>query len=223
MVSRPLKRFVLPFAVFVALFLALAAGSSSQPNGAIGKWAWDTGLPGGSTIANDLTLRAARFSGVNPATLRNVIAVENSEGERLTISAGYDGTGKTCFGYAQPGVARDFDCVDARIEDFTVLPYVSMGGRTLRSVDRAAVMGIVRNDVSRIELTLIDGSRRKLSLNRWRAFAYLATEGNAMPKTLTAYRDDGSVLQEVNVSVDPVCGGPAGPCPRRTRGPREER
>jgi hypothetical protein len=150
---------------------------------------------------------------VNPATLRRVIAVENSQGERLTIAAGYDGTGKKCFGYAQHGLARDFDCVDARIEDFAVLPYVSMGGRTLRSVDRAAVLGIARNDVSRIELTLVDRSRQELPLNRWRAFAYLATDGNAMPKTLTAYGEHGSVLQDVNVSVDPVCGGPAGPCP----------
>jgi hypothetical protein len=210
------KRFVPPLAgvaLLVALFLALAGGSSSQPSGAIGKWVWDTPLPGEPTVANDLTVRAARFSAVDPATLRRVIAVENSQGEPLTISAGYDGTGMKCFGYAQPGVARDFDCMDARIEDFAVLAYVSMGGRTLRSVDRAAVMGIVRNDVSRIELTLVDGSRRELSLNRWRAFAYLSTEGNAMPETLTAYRDDGSVLQEVNVTVDPVCGGRAGPCP----------
>jgi hypothetical protein len=164
-------------------------------------------------MVNDLTRRAARFSAVNPATLRRVIAVENSEGERLTISAGYDGAGKKCFGYVQAGVARDFDCVDARLEDFAVLPYVSMGGRTFQSVDRAAVLGIVRDDVLRIELTLVDGSRRELPLNRWRAFAYLATDGNAMPKTLTAYGADGSALHEVNVSVGPVCGGPAGSCP----------
>jgi hypothetical protein len=216
MVSRPVRRSVPLLAVvalFFALFLALAGGSSGQPRGAIGKWVWDAGLPGEPMIANDLTLRAARFSAVNPATLRRVIAVENSQGERLTIAAGYDGTGKKCFGYAQRGLARDFDCVDSLIEDFAVLPYVSTGGRTLRSVDRAAVLGIARNDVARIELTLVDGSRQELPLNRWRAFAYLATDGNAMPKTLTAYGEDGSALQDVNVSVDPVCGGPAGHCP----------
>jgi hypothetical protein len=216
MVPRPVKRSVPPLAVValvVALFLALVGGSSSQPRGPLGKWAWDAGLPGEPMIASDLTLRAARLSAVNPATLRSVIAVENSEGERLTISAAYDGTGKKCFGYAQHGVARGFNCVDARIEDFAVLPYVSMGGRTLQSVDRAAVLGIARNDVSRIELTLVDGSRQELPLNRWRAFAYLATGGDAMPKTLTAYGEHGSVLQDANVSVGPVCGGPAGPCP----------
>jgi hypothetical protein len=195
------------------LFLFVTSGPSTGASGALAKWKWDRGLPGEPTIPTDLTTRAARFSDVIPSTIQNVIAVKNNEGGLLTISAGYDASGKTCFGFTGYGVGREFNCLDARIGDFAVLPYVSMGGRTLQSVDHAAVMGIARSDVSRIELTLVDGSRRKLSVNTWGAFAYLAGPGNSMPKTLEAYGADGSLLQEVNVSVGPVCGAAAGPCP----------
>lgn len=164
-------------------------------------------------MPSDLTMRAARFSGVNALGLRNVIAIRNSEGSQLTISAGYDGLGRKCFGFTGLGVGRSFDCIDSRLEERAVLPYVSMEGRRFQAVDRATVMGIVRSDVSRVEITLADGSRRELRLNRWRAFAYMAGAPETLPKTLTAYGTNGSILEEVNVSVGPLCGGDAGPCP----------
>lgn len=161
-----------------------------------------------------LTVRAANLSGINVLSLRAIIAARNSEGDRPTIFAGYDGAGRKCFGFTGFGVGRSFDCIDSRIAELAVLPYVSMGGSRFQSVDRASVMGIVRSDVSRLEITLVDGSRRELPLNRWRAFAYVSKTSQTLPKTLLAYAADGTVLEEVNASVGPLCGGDAGSCPK---------
>jgi hypothetical protein len=161
-------------------------------------------VPGRAVAPADVTVRAARLGGVDPQTVREVISVRNSDDRQLSIYSAPDGAGNVCLGFTAFGIGRAFHCLnEPGFNRQTIIPYLTMGGRRLGSVDRATVMGVARSDVAQVTITLVDGSKQDLQLNRWRAFAYMAESPETMPQSLTAYRANGSVLQMVDVSVSP--------------------
>ncbi len=198
------RSFALVPIIAVATGVAALVGSSGSTSASPGAWSWAGGAPGRAVTLDDITVRAARLGGVDPQAVREVIASGDKEGRRLAIYSAPDGSGNPCLGFTAFGIGREFHCLsEPGFDEQTVIPFVTMGGRELGSVDRATVMGVARSDVARIVIRLVDGSRQDLQLNQWRAFAYTAGTSETMPAALVAYRADGSTLQVIEIDVGP--------------------
>lgn len=194
---------LVPIVVFVAagLVFVIAPGTQARPSGV---WSWPDGPPGQLTFPRQVTTTVARLGGLKLASLREVIATTGSTGQRFTITAGSNGIGQTCFSFGTNAFANRFHCVSDLPAEIAVHNYLSAGGAGPDSVDFVILAGIVRSDVARVVMTHTDGSTQTLSLNRWRAYAYTTSAPDQMPTKLTAYRSDGSVLQEIdNLVVEP--------------------
>ena len=198
-------------AAVVAITSALAVASLTPASHA-GSWSWAANVPGRLLVPHQVTSTVARLGGIDPASLREVVAVTTTRGERFTIVAGSNGAGEACFSFGTRGFAKSFDCLAELPPGLAVRKYLSAGGATPDVVDYVIVAGFARSDVARVVLTLADGSERQLNLNQWRAFAYTASARTEMPTKLTAYGSDGSAVQEDDIAVDPLCG--ASPCPK---------
>jgi hypothetical protein len=194
--------------VFGVAAFAFGVASDTEARPA-GSWSLPAGLPGRAVSPNHVTRTAARLGGIDLATLREVVAVTNRRGDRFAIVAASNSAGKTCFSFGTRAFANSFRCLDELPERVAVRNYLSAGGGAPDAVDYVIVAGLARSDVARIVLTLAGGSERELDLNAWRAYAYTASAPGSMPTKLTAYRGDGTIVQEDAVAVEPLCSAPA--------------
>jgi hypothetical protein len=126
-------------------------------------------------------------------------------GGRFAIVAASNSAGETCFSFGTRAFANSFKCPDEVPEGVAVRNYLSAEGEAPDAVDYVTIAGLARSDVDRITLTLADGSERELGLNEWRAYAYAASAPGSMPTKLTAYRADGTIVQEDALAVEPLC------------------
>ena len=67
------------------------------------------------------------------------------------------------------------------------------GGSNLSVLEEAALVGVVRDDVTRVVASIPTGKEVDLPLNGARAFSYLATSAHAIPSAITAYGGSGQV------------------------------
>lgn len=189
-------------ALVVTFAVSIASGTQAKP---AGSWSLPGALPGRLISPNDVTRTVARFGGIDLASPREVVAVRNASGQRFTIVAAPNSGGETCFSFGTRAFANEFKCPDELPDGVAVRNYLSAGGAAPDAVGYVIVAGFARSDVARVVLTLSNGSERELSLNAWRAYAYTASAPDQMPTKLTAYRADGSVVQEIdNLVVEPL-------------------
>ena len=79
--------------------------------------------------------------------------------------------------------------------------------------DAAALAGDVREDVTEVVVTRLDGTEQELELDRDGDFSYTARRPGEAARLLRAYDRDGRLLSTVAPRpAAPRCGGAAGPC-----------
>lgn len=203
-------------------------------------WTWPEGVPGTPIRPPRLIVSAnqtanGRFGDpVDLDTVRQIVSVGRGYGQSEFLAArGLDGD--VCLarlsGHGSAG--GPFSCLHdlpkpgvPPVDEQAVMVGMSAGGHRGRVVDYASLIGVVRADVGRVELELVDGGTIELPLNRWRGFGYYATNPKRFPKTLRVYATWSSFfrrheklvgqlpLQEVEgLAPTPLCGGRYGPCP----------
>jgi hypothetical protein len=94
-----------------------------------------------------------------------------------------------------------------------LIQFLTFGGATMQSVGHAELVGLARNDISRVVASLANGTEQELPLNEWRGFDYVSGTADTLPTALVAYGADGSKRDTINFAVAPVCGGTVGRCP----------
>jgi hypothetical protein len=207
-------------------------------------WTWPEGVPGEPIQVPDIVrsanqeLQGKRFGDrVDLGSVRQIVSAGSSEASDAFLAArGLDGD--VCLarlGRTGPrGTnASPFGCLNdppkpgaPSTEDQAVFVGSSAGGHRGSVVDYSNLIGVVRADVGRVELELVDGETIGLQLNRWRGFGYSTTDPRRFPKTLRVYRTWTSLfrrheklvgqlpLQQVKgLAPTPLCGGKYGPCP----------
>jgi hypothetical protein len=201
-------------------------------------WTWPEGVPGEAVKPPKLLLSINQSANgrwadrVDLSTVRQIVSVGTGYEKGAYFAArgvngdvclakmsGYAGSGFTCLhDLPKPGVSP--------IDDQAVLIGSSAGGHRGSVVDYSTLIGVTRADVGRVELELADGATIELPLNRWRGFAYYATDRKRFPKTLSVYATWTSffrhheklvgqlpVQQIGGLEPSPLCGGKYGPCP----------
>lgn len=233
--SRPRAALALAFGM-VAMCAAVPSALALLRGDAPPTWTWEEGVPGRPIKADDLVrgiagLSAGSTSPVDIDTLREVVSAGRGL-RRYTLVAARGLDGRVCLGARGQAVVQSFYCLTASgpaaypfAPNPALLPQVRYGGARARSVDYATLVGVARADVTRVVVRLANGSARELPLNRWRGFGYAAESREELPVTVIAYTvkrqllgSDEIVLESVeleraDVSVSPLCGGAAGPCP----------
>ncbi|MFL5940362.1 MAG: hypothetical protein ACJ75Q_08665, partial [Gaiellaceae bacterium] len=210
-------------------------GSEPTPS-----WTWPEGVPGDPIKPPKLIVSAnqtanGRFGDpVDLSSVRQIVSVGRGYGQSEFLAArGLDGD--VCLtkltGHGSAGAP--FNCLHdlpkpgvPPVDQQAVMIGMSAGGHRGSVVDYASLIGVVRADVARVELELVDGETIELPLNRWRGFGYYATDPGRFPKTLRVYRTWSSFfrsheklvgelpLQQVKgLEPTPLCGGVYGPCP----------
>jgi hypothetical protein len=195
------NRIVIASGFFVVAALALGVSRVASPADAakakqIRLWTWAARVPGVKTEQTPLAAEAARAAGLDPATVRSVVASGTGRGEARLVSAG-SRSGGACFAVTAFGEASSFSC--RRPGKDALIIRVVNGGSSLGSVDHATVVGVGRGDVRSVSVTTEDGAVRTLVLNRWRGFGYTATDAGSFPAALSAYGTYGSLLQHVEL------------------------
>jgi hypothetical protein len=210
-------------------------GSEPTPS-----WTWPEGVPGEPVTPPKLVVSAnqsanGRFGDpVDLNSVRQIVAVGRGYGQSEFLAArGLDGD--VCLtkltGHGSAG--GPFECLHdlpkpgvPPVDQQAVMIGMSAGGHRGSAVDYASLIGVVRADVARVELELVDGETIEIPLNRWRGFGYYATDPPRFPKTLRVYRTWSSFLrgheklvgelplqQVKGLEPTPLCGGVYGPCP----------
>lgn len=201
-------------------------------------WTWPEAIPG-EPIQPPKMLREVndelhgKFlqNRVHINTTRLIVTV-GSGTERQSELAAQGAGGGVCLAVVggdleTPGMTGGFGCFDsAEVADKAVFVHEAGGGHRGSVVDYSTLTGVVRADVGRVELDLVNGEAIELPLNRWRGFGYYTTDAKRFPVTLRVYQTWGSLfghheklvgqlpLQEVSgLTPTPLCGGKYGPCP----------
>jgi hypothetical protein len=207
-------------------------------------WTWPEGVPGTPIPLPDIVRSATeqahgtRFGDrVDLGTVREIISA-GSAGASDAFLAARGLNGGVCLARLGRTGARGttfspFGCLNdppkpgaPSSQEQAVFIGSSAGGHRGSVVDYANLIGVVRADVGRVELELVDGETIALPLNRWRGFGYSTTDPHRFPKTLSVYRTWSSFfrhheklvgqlpLQQVHgLAPTPLCGGNYGPCP----------
>jgi hypothetical protein len=175
---------------------------------------WPADVPGTPAPGHELARQAASKTGVDPSSLRVVKSIENA-GVSYSLLAGADGAHRPCFSIDSRGFTLGFECLgrSSTRSGSALVYYATASGGEPRTVDRAVIVGIARNDVTRISLSTVSGALVDLPLNQWRGFAYSAASADALPRKLVAYGSSGKIEERVDVQAQPLCGGPSGACP----------
>jgi hypothetical protein len=197
-----LNRIVIASGLFVVAALALGVSRVASPADAAKAkqerlWKWAARVPGVRTDGTPLAAEAARAAGLDPATVRSVVASGAGRGEARLVSAS-SRSGGACFAVTAFGQASSFSCRRPGAHE-AVLVSVVYGGTSLDSVDHVTVVGVARGDVASASITTRDGAVRTLALNRWRGFGYATNDPSSSPLALSAYGRDGSLLQRVDL------------------------
>jgi hypothetical protein len=199
-------------------------------------WTWPEGVPGDPVRPPDIVRSVNGRLGqpVDLSTLRQVVSAGRGHTENAFLAArGLNGD--VCLAKIGGGgsIGGGFECVHDRpkpgvppLEQRAVLVGEEGGGHRGSVVDYTTLIGVVRADVGRVELELVDGETIELRLNRWRGFGYYTTVPQRFPRTLSVYRTWSSLfrhheklvaelpLQQVKgLAPTPLCGGDLGPCP----------
>ena len=137
--------------------------------------------------------------GIDPSSVRHVRSVGFADNRGLALISARSQAGTPCFTFlGQLGVTREFSCLrDGRS---AIVRFVAAGGTQLGAVEWVSVIGIVRGDVTQIELVSRDGASTDLPLNEWRAFAYTASNPAKFPVALRAYGRDGVLVEDFATS-----------------------
>lgn len=152
---------------------------------------WDVGgLQAGRSVApSPLVEDAARRSDVEPAGIKE-LARAGTGRTRYGILQARSRTGDICFAPAAEGVGAPFQCLTELVSasDRALVVFFRSGGSNLAVLEDATLAGVARSDVTRVVVSLKSGSEIDLTLNDSRAFSYLATTAEAIPRAVTAYR-----------------------------------
>jgi hypothetical protein len=186
-------------ALAAAIVGVIAPGSTASPDN---RWTVNRVLGGTPIVADALAVDVARASAVNPGQLRRLVAAGQGR-HRFSLVAG-QGKTRTCFAVAGAGFMSQFHC-GWPTSDEAVIQRLMTGGSSTEVVEHATLVGLARDDVNSLALTLADGSTRTLSLNAQNAFAYSAETAAELPSTLVARNGDGDVLQKVELAAAPPC------------------
>lgn len=205
--------------VALALLLALAApafglreevrdlfalGSDDAP---VAVWS----LPGEPTTPPAIVAAAARESGVDPRTVRQVASAGKGRNRRM-LFAGRGPDGRVWTAYGSGSVAQEFHPLAESVRSGeAIVVAVSGGGARPTVVDHVEGVGFVRSDVTRVTVVFTDGSERDVALNAWRGFGF-AGVGDVLPREVRAFDESGRLVDETSVEMSPLCGGAAGPC-----------
>jgi hypothetical protein len=200
--NRRRNRIVIAVALFGVAAVALAISRVATPADAAKArqarlWTWAARVPGVKTDDMSLAAKAAGAAGLDPATVRSVVASGKGRGVARLVSAS-SASGGVCFATTAPGEASSFSCRQPSTRE-AVLVRVVYGGSSLDSVDHVTVVGVGRGDVGSISVTRADGTLRTLALNRWRGFGYAADDPSSSPMALSAYGRNGSLIQRVDL------------------------
>jgi hypothetical protein len=191
-------------AVVVALAAAVLAATRLAGDGGTesGSWAWDQGLPGTTDLnfqERDKVAAQAVIAispQVDPSSLRRVVGV-GGDRRALVLIAAQDATGAPCLSILSGGGGRQFSCMHDGVRSGAIIRFVADGGPTLGVVEWVTMVGVVRDDVSRLTVLTTRGEERELALNQWRAFAYAPASRPSFPTALRAYGADGSLIEEL--------------------------
>jgi hypothetical protein len=196
------NRIVIASGFFLVAALALGVSRIASPADAAKAkqdqlWRWAARVPGIRSGDSALAAEAARAAGLDPATVRSVVATGTGGGEARLVSAS-SRSGVVCFAITAPGQASSFSCRRPAATEAMVFRVV-YGGSSLDSVDHATVVGVGRGDVGSVSVTTENGTVRTLALNRWRGFGYTAVDVGSFPTALSAYGKNGSLLQHAEL------------------------
>jgi hypothetical protein len=238
---------VLVAAAVCALLLLLAAPALGiRPLGAVfgdeptPTWTWPEGVPGEPITPPKLLVSMNEMANgrwadpVDIQTVRQIVTAGSGNAEGAFYAArglngdvcltklGGGGNFGTPFSCLHDPARKGMPTMDSR----AMVTGMASGGHRGSVVDYATLIGVVRADVGRVELTLANGQTIELPLNRWRGFGYAATDPSRFPKTLSVYRSWSSFfrrhqklvgqlpLQQLGgLEPTPLCGGSYGPCP----------
>ena len=199
-------------------------------------WTWPEGVPGDPVRPPEIvrSVNGQFGQAVDLSTLRQVVSAGRGHAENAFLAA-RGRNGDVCLAKIGGGgsIGADFECVHdppkpgvPPLEQRAVLVGDAAGGHRGSVVDYSTLIGVVRGDVGRVELELVDGKTIELPLNQWRGFGYYTTDPQRFPKTLSVYRTWSSLfrhheklvaelpLQQVqSLTPTPLCGGDLGPCP----------
>ena len=181
--------------LFIMSALAAAFFGVRAREGEAGpRWSWDAAVPGerDALTASDRLL--ARLSGVDAATVRRVASVND-----LKLLAGKKGD-DVCFAAAAPTWSRQYECVPTLPHPVYLTVTASGHGD---EVHRQELIGVARNDVSSVAVSLRAGGERRLPLGKWRQFRYSATSERELPAVIRVYSSTGLIHEEQLRAVAP--------------------
>lgn len=122
-----------------------------------------------------------------------LLLVRTKDG-RFCTTHGLSATGE------RPGLSATLDCP----LEGALRPYVATEGPNARTLRKAAVLGLARPDVARVDLELAGGGHEQLELRSvertdWRAYAYGFS--SRLPVALVAYESEGDVLARIDLTA----------------------
>jgi hypothetical protein len=231
-------RWALPVVVGIAAVAVMSfvlAGRTSPDAGITFAWEGEAGEP----IELGVFTQVVRREGIQEQSIAKLAATADDGGERQLVITGRRNDGEAMVAHGTTRRDRlvimgsfvpvaDLDAQrvwpkgvhplggwDANREvvaDRAIIRFEAGGGPRPDRVGWVSVVGIVRSDVRRIVAELADGSRRELTLNRWRGFGYRSAPGSAA-LVLQAYDGEGALLERAELGrAGPLCGVDAGPC-----------
>jgi hypothetical protein len=193
--------------VLLALTATAAKTITSSGGGASGEWTWETAIPGDSMafaaprVTNSVAAAGRVSSAVSISAAREVaIAAPIVElpGSGMTLVSAPAASGDPCFTFvSDEGATRQFTCIDGASSQDSILRFVGSGGTKIGTPAWVTVVGLVRNDVSRLTVVSNRGKETDLPLNRWRAFQLHATSLEDFPRFLRSYDADGKLIEEL--------------------------
>lgn len=186
----------------VVLGIAISAAARMTQASASGlstEWrAVAADLSGTPVAAGASTRSVARGTTIDVSAVRTLASAKfGSDTASLLIAPSADDS--SCFSVAMPYAESSFSCLsDLTTDNPSLVVFSVRGGTDLTATTRAFVFGLARGDVSRVTVTLRDGSSVIVPI-RDHVFSYSADTAAELPAGVTALDDNGASLQTLPV------------------------
>lgn len=185
-------------AVAVGVTAAVVRGSAGSPSAQAAE-------PNGYT-PSAFVAQLAKDEGVSGLSeLVSAGSVDHS----VRIVTGQNASGAPCWAVAVTtgggNYARPFSCGSAPTPDGAVSIFPDVSGPAGSSAATSVILvGLARGDVASVQATLLDGSKKPLSLTDG-TFGYAAASAASLPTAVSAYDSAGKLLGEQTIAL---AGGP---------------
>jgi hypothetical protein len=188
---------------------AVDEGSGAESSATAPAFEW-SGLPGRQLEVDfPMQMAAATKQGGVPVDVddvREVAAVGSGSSRLSLIAAGSaEDESTVCFSVRLGRTIAAFHCLP-EVAGEALLVRDAAGGETPDVADWVGLVGVARDDVTRVEVRLASGETRDLALNEWRGFGLRESAPDGGAVSVRAYDGSGLLLEEFRIAPQtPPC------------------